>query len=463
MRSPPKLDQYELLYNSAVQSFVRRDHVKTQATLARLLDLTRALPRTPSPWYDVASTAAPQPGDEWMTKTLKLAISANASLYSDPPRQAGALAPDVADRLPPASPRQMLGYILDLCVSTYGSSLLPPALVSTFLLASLKLQPLADSLEFAHELVEDWLANLPDEFVLAIAADPHPHPRGTGGGGSAAARKKRLENAREGYLKVVEIFIGEVLSREGEWEMARGMLEGEMVMGSKKKEALYRHLRNVQAKPVSQAPSPAASGLLPPQAQSQSQAQVRSTESEASSEATARPAGHQPHGHGHAPEDASTLQPSDGSDSTVPAAPRPHAHSHSRPHSRSREHDRDRDRGEWGERGEREHDVGRPRAPPRGWLTAVLSPYLVDKIHAAGGLHVVLGVPAAAVVAVLLVLRRVRARAGRLGLAAGGTDVRDRLRRVRSTGLGALVQWALRWWADKLAGVWRLGTTITYM
>lgn len=422
VRSPPKLDQYELLYNSAVQSFVRRDHVKTQATLARLLDLTRALPRTSSPWYDVSSTAAPQPGDEWMTKTLKLAISANASLYSDPPRAPGALAPDVADRLPPASPRQMLSYILDLCVSTYGSSLLPPALVSTFLLASLKLQPLQDSLEFAHQLVEDWLANLPDEFVLAIAADPHT-PRGTSGG---AARKKRLENAREGYLKVVEIFIGEVLSREGEWEMARGMLEGEMVMGSKKKEALYRHLRNVQAKPVSQAPSPASSGLLPPQA-------IRSTESEASSEATARPAGHQQ----HHPSEESTVQASEESDSTVPAAPRP----------RSRD------------RRERPEEVARPQ--PTGWLTAVLSPYLVEKINAAGGLHVVLGVPAAAIVAVLLILRRIRARAGRI--ATNGNDVREKLRRVRNTGLLAFVQWALKWWAEKIAGVWKLGTTITYM
>lgn len=443
VRSPPKLDQYELLYNSAVQSFVRRDHVKTQATLARLLDLTRALPRTTSPWYDVSSTAAPQPGDEWMTKTLKLAISANASLYSDPPRSSSSLSPDVADRLPPAPPRQMLSYILDLCVSTYGSSLLPPALVSTFLLASLKLQPLADSLEFAHQLVEDWLANLPDEFVLAIADQ---RPSGGGSSRQSAASKKRLENAREGYLKVVEIFIGEVLSREGEWEMARGMLEGEMVMGSKKKEALYRHLRNVQARPVSQAPSPASSGLLPPQA-------IRSTESEASSEATARPAQQQ--------EDASTVR-ADDSDTTIPAAP---GRSGSRDRAegraggraggghhdhRDREHGRDRDRHD---------DIGRYQ--PSGWLTAVLSPYLVEKIHAAGGLHVVLGVPAAAVVIVLLVMRRVRARAGRL--ATNSNDVREKLRRVRSTGVLALVQWALRWWAEKIAGVWKLGTTITYM
>ncbi|EKD04713.1 hypothetical protein A1Q2_00943 [Trichosporon asahii var. asahii CBS 8904] len=182
VRSPPKLDQYELLYNSAVQSFVRRDHVKTQATLARLLDLTRALPRTSSPWYDVSSTAAPQPGDEWMTKTLKLAISANASLYSDPPRAPGALAPDVADRLPPASPRRMLGYILDLCVSTYGSSLLPPALVSTFLLAT-----------------SGGLARQPTRRIRARdRGRPPPSPRRLGRGRAQKAPRERARGVPEG-------------------------------------------------------------------------------------------------------------------------------------------------------------------------------------------------------------------------------------------------------------------------
>lgn len=37
-------------------------------------------------------------------------------------------------------------------------------------------------------------------------------------------------------MKVVELFVGEILSREEEWEMARGFLEGEVVMSSKKKE-----------------------------------------------------------------------------------------------------------------------------------------------------------------------------------------------------------------------------------
>lgn len=226
--SPALPDQYEVLYNSAVQSFVRRDHVKTQATLARLLALTRSLPRDTQPWYDLtpstdANAAAHKTSDEWVTKTLKLAMSANASMYSDPPRKND----QMQHLLPPAPPTAMLEHIRDLCVSTYGAPLLPPQLVSTFLLAALKLRPSEPALTFAHNLAENWLADLPDEFILGIASE------------SRGANRKRVEVAREGYLKVVELFVGEVLGREGEWEMARGLLEGDMVMGSKKKEVSY--------------------------------------------------------------------------------------------------------------------------------------------------------------------------------------------------------------------------------
>lgn len=228
-------DQYEVLYNAAVQAFVRRDHAKTQSSLEKLLALTRKLPRDTTAWYDLTSDrgldADTQVAEEWVTKTLKLAISANASLYSDPPKAFQAM----PHLLPPAPPTMMLEYIRDLCVKTYGASLLPPQLVSTFLLAALKLRPAEPALGFAHQLAEDWLTALPDRFVMAIA-QPQPH----GSSAAASAARKRTDAAREGYLKVVELFVGEVLGREGEWEMARGLLEGEMVMGSKKKEVSVR-------------------------------------------------------------------------------------------------------------------------------------------------------------------------------------------------------------------------------
>jgi hypothetical protein len=208
---------------------VRRDHVKTQATLAKLLDLTSKLPRDPAPWYDLSRARAPGGADyggltaaDWMTKTLKLAISANASMYSDPPKNVAS--GHLAHLLPPAPPTAMLQHVRDVCVKTYGADLLPPPLMLTFLLAALKLRPAEPALGFAHTFAEEWLTALPDQFVLSIASE------------ARGPNRARVEVAREGYLKVVELFVGEVLGREGEWEMARGLLDGEMVMGSKKKE-----------------------------------------------------------------------------------------------------------------------------------------------------------------------------------------------------------------------------------
>jgi len=238
--STARPDQYDVLYNAAVQSFVRRDHVKTQATLSKLLDLTQKLPKDPAPWYDLSSTTSSTAGgadyggltaSEWVIKTLKLAISANASMYSDPPKNFA----QMPHLLPPAPPTAMLQHIQAVCVKTYGAALLPPQLVSTFLLAALKLRPAEPALAFAHQLAEEWLTALPDAFILAIASE------------NRGPNRKRVEVAREGYLKVVELFVGEVLGREGEWEMARGLLEGEMVMGSKKKEVSVFFVRQFRA------------------------------------------------------------------------------------------------------------------------------------------------------------------------------------------------------------------------
>lgn len=58
---------------------------------------------------------------------------------------------------------------------------------------------------------------------------------------------------------------------------------------------------------------------------------------------------------------------------------------------------------------------------------------------------------------VFINLERRRRRAGNV------LTVRDRLRMARAHGLGPWLAMVFRWWADKLAGVWKLGTTITYV
>lgn len=286
--SPAKIDrsisQYEVMYNTAVQAFVRRDHGKAQETLGKLLDMlskeraqikTGTLTLTPqSPWWDLAvspATAQPASGttpttalDEWTIRALKLLISSLASLYSDPSPLSSssrltALPEAISALLSPTPADRLLTYLHAQCVThaipppllnadgsrqayNPASSLLPPALLSTLLLAALKI-PGEASVKWAHGLAEDWIAGLPDSFFGAISpsgglASRQRQGQGQSGAGAGTdvVRQNKVDSAREGYIKVVELFVGEVLVREGEWEMARAFLEGESVIGSKRKE-----------------------------------------------------------------------------------------------------------------------------------------------------------------------------------------------------------------------------------
>jgi hypothetical protein len=82
--------------------------------------------------------------------------------------------------------------------------------------------------------------------------------------------------------------------------------------------------------------------------------------------------------------------------------------------------------------------------------------------------------PVIALILGVIAIRR-RVRRGRTaivdGAVAGGgvlavdavNIVRDRLRRARERGLLQWFGWWVRWWIQKVIGVWRLGTTITYV
>lgn len=230
---------FEILYNTAVQAFVRRDHIKSISTLLKLLDQLQSQSQSKRVWYELHADQSRIEEKEleiWKEKILKLYISATVSLYSDskatslPTEELGE---DIPRLLPPASPDVLLTHLQRISEShTLPSNsdpkILPPSLVSTLLLASLKLQPTHAALDFAHKLAEDWLATLPDHVLHAIS-------QGTGEEGGAGDKKK-LEGIREGYLKITELFVGEVLVKEGEFEMGRAFLEGEEVMGSKRKE-----------------------------------------------------------------------------------------------------------------------------------------------------------------------------------------------------------------------------------
>lgn len=289
---PPSESPIEVAYNTAVQSFVRRDHIRTQAAISTLLKLVETIgdgdnsKSSGSRWYEIKEDGETE-GYEWKIKVLKLVISAYASLYSDPSNSVNnntntnshtdELPSEIKDILPPASPDRALDHVLNICQKTLNTTnLLPPQLVSTLILASLKLKPSTPALGFAHRLTETWLADIPDDFIRLISTPGNGNNKTAQSSSSAgtAAIRKRIESTREAYLKVVELFVGEVLAREGEYEMARAFLDGEDVLGSNRKENLYRHLRSIETRSTNSnsksGSSPSNSGILPAQSPSAS-------------------------------------------------------------------------------------------------------------------------------------------------------------------------------------------------
>ncbi|WVQ77170.1 hypothetical protein IAR50_006853 [Cryptococcus sp. DSM 104548] len=493
--SRPQETPIEVLYNTAVQSFVRRDHLKTQASLSRLLELLRAKRPGPHNVWFLLGEEDTQDGweerianDEWMIKTLKLVISSTVNLYNDPPRKTQSLPQVLVTLLPPKSPKEVLSYLQQRCLTSYYGTiappvpLLPPPLMSTLTLACLKMVPLKPSLDFAHGLCENWLAALPDSFIQSIIPSPSAQrPKHKTRSTSAALEHKRLDSAREGYTKVIELFVGEVLCREGEWEMARALLEGEGVLSSNRKEVLYKHLRKMQTKrtPPLPAPSPSSSLVLSsldatpdlqlPESAKKSKDRRRtgstSSASSSSSEATARPGTLQrgltpgtplskrldrlkkdgekdaaSDGSGLSGLSESTFKPSP-SGTPIPAERRLSA---------------------VGLSGVLARIVSSLPFPRRIQERLVAlsesSPYLMS-----------LPLPLILFLVIFLRLRRTRRPRPSGGhstvTAVPGSRVQARLAQIRAQQRGWLewAWWYFKWWVAKFGGVWKLGTTITYV
>lgn len=468
----------EIAYNSAVQSFVRRDHVGTQASLGRLLRLTEELPHVKCKWYQPAHSAKGEveEGQIWRFRVLKLLISANASLYSDPPHRVEGLPPHVARCLPPAPPNLILKHAIDVCNATLGDPgstshdvVLPPQIISTFVLAALKLQPAAPALAFARATIESWLAGLPEGWQGGVNDTARI-------GRESPVIENYRERNRESYLKVVELFVGEVLAREGEFEMARAFLEGDQLLESKRKEALFRQIRSMEARarasysanddlPPPQSPS--ASLVLPTPADTRSR---RSSTSSSSSERTARPrpavvggvssqfpsrsrstllgektAAKAEVRAGEPDGDARSTQ----TDSTMPLPKQIHVNPST--HSTLR----------------RTASSGVQRN-----LRTILDLVPASIKHRLSSPHFLLShiLPLPLLLLGMLAWsRRGRRQDGPpavAGLAVAG-DIRQRLqdvtRRNGQRGLRAWVVYWIKWWLAKIVGVWRMGTTLTYL
>ena len=229
-------------------------------------------------------------------------------------------------------------------------------------------------------------------------------------------------------------------------------------------QALYRHLRALE---MSRAQSPASSGILPstpgstessvpasPTPNGKNRARMDSTASSSSaSEATARPTGtgldvglaaggrlssRAIKGKGRAPP-----EPSEG-DSTVQP---PQSEATATPNKiYVRPPPANPDAG-----------PSRPQPPSAlSFLPASLAIRLEALWRSGWFARILLPMP---VIVVLLAIAHRRHTLNR----AQTVTVRERLRRARMDGLWPWIQWWLQWWGEKAAGVWKLGTTITYM
>jgi hypothetical protein len=480
--SRPPETALEIAYNTAVQSFVRRDHAKTQASLSRLLGLANALPRSKNEWYELdVSQDVDTEGDEWRIKVLKLVISANASLYADPPANPESLDPDLVLTLPPSQPSSILKRTKTTCMETHPG-LLPPSVISTLLLASLKLQPPSSALDFAHRLSEDWLEGLPDYLMRTLSTTAKSNSQSL-----SPQAKKRIEGTKEGYLKVIELFVGEVLAREGEFGMARSLLDGDEIMSSKRKEGLYRHLRMMETKmQASASSSPSSSGILPPQSpsaslvlpQSTSQSRDRisrsrsSTASSSSSERTARPKlADQPTiasicksaklGQRESQTQSREMDVERGSVDTNSTFHVPDK-IYINPSSGSPSSSSPRNTG----KGQPHYNLGSLLGLlPVSLRKRLLSPWFIASISP---------LPIIFTILTLLYIRRRCLRLGGSAASAGlqatsvlaersSVGVYERLKRARSRGYRSWIFYWLQWWWGKIVGTWKMGTTISYL
>lgn len=144
----------------------------------------------------------------------------------------------------------------------------PPSLVRTLVLAALKLDASSPTRATsarsrrdrsanarARCVVEDWLAQLDDDIFIYwttrrgrttsanLAASTSSTDSLPGSGAPA-----ELDRFRKDYLAVIELYLLEILPRQGDWDLANEFLREEAVLGAKGKERLFRKLHAVKQK-----------------------------------------------------------------------------------------------------------------------------------------------------------------------------------------------------------------------
>lgn len=191
---PPTLNQ---LYNKAARAFLHRNTALTQS----LLDEA----------FSILESSKDKNDD--VRRWCILRITFETTLYATP-------TPAVAPALLAQTPNELIKRLYDRCIALFtpgagksDAAYLPPALITTLALSSLKL----DCPSAGREIVEEWLAR-----------------RGLVEG---------VDWEGEGYEKVVETYVLRVLPRLRLWEYAEEFMGFEQEMDGARREVRLLFLK----------------------------------------------------------------------------------------------------------------------------------------------------------------------------------------------------------------------------
>lgn len=186
---------------------------------------------------------------------------------------------------PAGGPGEIISVAYQKCqeqLDPAAASPWPPSLIRTLLLAALKLDASSPQTRRsissrsgrridssagveARRVVEDWLAQLDDDVFVywvnsaggnrrssksTVAAPSRDLAASTSSTDSAVTQgaPAELDRFRKDYLAVIELYLLEILPRQGDWDLANEFLREEAVLGAKGKERLFRKLHAIKQK-----------------------------------------------------------------------------------------------------------------------------------------------------------------------------------------------------------------------
>ncbi len=287
------------LYTTTTRHLLLRRYTLATTTLSQLLS---ALPNPPplishletsstttSSWSDLGSHSDLITGwdqvDTWTLKSLKLAMTVYVSMFltakegrleEEQEQEEGNIDNQVGRIVREGSAKELINHILVICLqhitisstpaqqptslSELDISPLPPSLITTLTLASLKIDT-PQSISSARDMLETWLGQIPDEIIhlwssgksrhlaSSVNTDMSSSQISTSSSSSSNASQptppppppssKHTSSGQDhkaAYHSLIELYVLQLLPRMGDWDIAMDWLGNDQSLGSRRKE-----------------------------------------------------------------------------------------------------------------------------------------------------------------------------------------------------------------------------------